>query len=212
MSHSARPHRKTRRYGKARLWSLAIVTLSLGIAIGTLSAVALISPANENGQASLSELLDLPPNAINAVATHGVDNFAIATGRLDDNTEAIFFLDFVTAELKGAAISRQTGKFTALYRRKILQDFQGGEDPDAIKNPRFLLVTGLGSLQQRSGRNRYAKDLIYVVEVNSGKVAVYAAQDTRSSRATGSRTANDLTLVDTLSLRKPGAVRPGSRN
>ena len=39
-----------------------------------------------------------PQIPVHAVATHGQDNFAIATGPLDDNVEAIFVLDSVTGE------------------------------------------------------------------------------------------------------------------
>lgn len=194
------------------LWSLSIVMLSLGVAIGTLAAVWVLGPARMDVDSRVADFLDLPPNAIHASATHGIDNFAVATGLLDDQTEAIYFLDFVTGELKGAGISRQSNKFTSLYRRKILQDFKGLERGDDAKNPRFLLVTGIGSLQQRGSRGRLAKSLIYVVEVNSGQAVVYAAPETKSTRATGTPSAHDLIPIDKLSLRKRGSVRPGSGN
>ena len=42
-----------------------------------------------------------PQVPIHAVATHGQDNFAIATGSLDENVEAIFVLDEVPEKWKG---------------------------------------------------------------------------------------------------------------
>ena len=197
MTPIERPRRRT-------YWTMAIVTLSLGIAIGTLSGVAMVGSHSEP---SLSDFLGLPENAIHATATHGVDNFAIATGMLDDQTEAIYFLDFVTGELKGAAISRQTNKFSALYKRDIMKDFEKGEDPEKNKDPRFLLVTGLGSIQQRGGQGRVGRSLIYVVEVNSGKVAAYATPSSRTTRATGTPSRGTFLLVDMLTLRKRGVSR-----
>src|SRR4051812_6114177 len=41
-----------------------------------------------------------PQVPLHAVATHGQDNFAICTGPLDDEIEAIFVLDFATGDLK----------------------------------------------------------------------------------------------------------------
>lgn len=205
MTPIERPRRRT-------YWTMAIVTLSLGIAIGTLSGVAMVgssqvSHLSSHPEPSLSEFLGLPDNAIHATATHGVDNFAIATGMLNDQTEAIFFLDFVTGELKGAAISRQTNKFSALYKRDIMKDFDKGEDPEKNKDPRFLLVTGLGSIQQRGGQGRVGRSLIYVVEVNSGKVAAYATPSSRTTRATGTPSRGKFLLIDMLTLRKRGVSR-----
>lgn len=194
------------------LWSMSIVMLSLGIAIGTVTGVWVTDRSTNELDPAVSDFFGIPAGEVNATATHGIEKFAIATGMLDDQTEAIFFLDYLTAELKGAAISRQTSKFSSLYRRKILQDFNTGEDAESFKNPRFMMVTGLAQVQQRGGRSRVGRALIYVVEVNSGKAVAYAVPDARSSRVTGSATPSDLIKVDTLSLRGRGAIRPGSRD
>ncbi len=57
-----------------------------------------------------------PATPLHAVATDRTDNFAIATGLLDEDTEAIYFLDFVTGELKGTALSKVIRKFFASFR------------------------------------------------------------------------------------------------
>ncbi len=209
-----RPHRETPQRG--RPWLLSVAMLSFGLAAGTLATVWLTGAKVPNSDdatlSQLAEALDLPPAAIHATATHGVDNFAVATGMLDNETEAIYFLDFLTAELKGASISRQSNQFTAFYKRKILGDFEKIGDGEPLKNPRFLLVTGLGQLQQQGSRTRMGRALIYVVEVTSGKVVAYGAPESRATRTSGKKSFNDLVPVDTLSLRKRGSVRSdGSR-
>ncbi|REJ98807.1 MAG: hypothetical protein DWQ35_00075 [Planctomycetota bacterium] len=172
--------------------AVGVAVLAIGIAAGTLVTVALTSPSSGT--------------LVQATATHGIDKFAIATGQLDESTEAIYFLDFLTLELKGAALSRQTAKFTTLYKRNIANDFRGSTGDRDLKNPRFLLVTGLGNLQQRGG-DRIAKAVVYVVEVNSGLCAAYATPERRSRRATGTTSTDELILLHVLPLRREGAVR-----
>ena len=37
---------------------------------------------------------------LHATATHGLDKFAIATGLVDDSVEALYFLDFLTGDMR----------------------------------------------------------------------------------------------------------------
>lgn len=105
-----------------------------------------------------------------AVATHGADNFAIATGLVDDQIEALYFLDYLTGDLRAAIIvNRRNGQFTGYFRYNVLQDFEAVGDP-----ARFLMVTGMADLPVRLGpdANRQ-RPLIYVAEASSGQVAAY---------------------------------------
>ncbi|MCC6492111.1 MAG: hypothetical protein IT424_03715 [Pirellulales bacterium] len=104
-----------------------------------------------------------------ATATHGSDNFAIATGLVDDNVEALYFLDFLTGDLRAAIVNRRTAQFTAFFQHNVLADF------DTIgEQPKFLMVTGLASIPRGSGPTQIGKSLIYVAEASSGQVAAYA--------------------------------------
>src|SRR4029079_17141705 len=69
-----------------------------------------------------------------ATATHGADNFAIATGLVDDSIEALYFLDFLTGALGAAVVSRRNGEFTGFFQHNVLADFTGMTD-----KPRFLM-------------------------------------------------------------------------
>ena len=65
-----------------------------------------------------------------ATATHGSDNFAIATGLVDDSIEALYFLDFLTGDLRAAVVSRRNGEFTGFFSYNVLADFdQIGDSP-----------------------------------------------------------------------------------
>lgn len=108
------------------------------------------------------------PRAL-ASATHGADNFAIATGMIDDNIEALYFLDFLTGDLRGAVVSRRNGQFTGFFQYNVLADFDQVTDV-----PRFLMVTGLADIPRGRGPTQIGQSLIYVAEATSGQVFAYA--------------------------------------
>ena len=111
----------------------------------------------------------VPEREVHAVATHGVENFAICTGPMDDSVEAIFFLDFLTGDLKAAALNINTHTFTALYHRNILNDLENAE----VKNPRYLMVTGTADLRRGASATQIGQSVVYVAEITSGQVMAY---------------------------------------
>ena len=111
----------------------------------------------------------LPHTPLHATATDRVDTYAIATGPVDADGEAVYFLDYLSGDLKAMVIGCQAGKFTAGYYRNILQDL--GVDPS--KNPRFMMVTGNTNSRGTTGNVRPGMSILYVAEVTTGKVAAY---------------------------------------
>lgn len=112
-----------------------------------------------------------PAPAAHGVATDRFDNFAIATGPLDNEVEAVYFLDFLTGDLKAAVLNINTATFTAFFSYNILQDL--GIDPG--KNPRYLMVTGVIDLRRVGGTNvRPGASVVYIAELTTGKIAAYA--------------------------------------
>jgi hypothetical protein len=109
---------------------------------------------------------------LHAVATDRQDNFAIATVPLNEDQEAVVFLDFLTGDLKATlfnTVRSQIPTVGVIYTKNILADL----GVDATKSPKFLLVSG--RLQLRPlGNMQYSGSVIYVAEVNSGKLGVYA--------------------------------------
>lgn len=104
-----------------------------------------------------------------ATATHGQDSFAIATGPADSSIEAVYFLDFLTGDLKAAVLQPQLGKFMAFFNYNLINDFGGAEN----KNPKYLMVTGGADLPRARGV-QFANSVVYIAEATTGQVACYA--------------------------------------
>ncbi len=140
--------------------------LVLGILLGVLLAVA---------------LLGLGPGVrVEATATQGVDNFAIATGFVDAGVEALYFLDFITGDLRAVIISRRTAEFDALYEYNIQSDFG-----TQIKNPKYLMVTGRADLPRGQRSTQLGKSLVYIAEATTGQMYAYALPWDSSASAAG---------------------------
>lgn len=115
-----------------------------------------------------------------ATATHGADNFAIATGLVDDGIEALYFLDFLTGDLRAAVISRRTGEFSGFFEYNVLSDFVGMTD-----EPNFLMVTGQADIPRGRGPTQIGNSLIYIAEATSGQVYAYALPYSSTLNAAG---------------------------
>jgi hypothetical protein len=110
-----------------------------------------------------------PSIPLHASATHGLDKFAIATGFVDQAVEALYFLDFLTGDLRAAVINPKTGQFNSFFTRNIVNDFgvtgQGGA--------KYLIVTGSADMPRGRANFQFAKSIVYVAEANTGVVAAY---------------------------------------
>ena len=143
-----------------------------------------------------------PSTPLHAVATDRFDTFAIATGPVDEKAEAVFFLDFLTGDLR-AAVMNQYGKFTAFYQYNIMADL-GVEQG---KNPRYLMVTGMNDIRRGAARMRPGRSIVYVAEINSGACAAYAIPWSPESWSTGQLIRANMIPLDATKFRT-AAVRP----
>ena len=126
------------------------------------------------------------PNApLHAYATDRSGSFAMATGPVDEEFEAVYFLDFLTGDLTGLVIGRQGNGFTGSYRYNVLNDF-GGLDPS--KNPQFMMTTGLANLRGRGGGVQPGIGIVYIAEITTGIVVAYAAPWNRAAHSAGRAT------------------------
>jgi hypothetical protein len=130
-----------------------------------------------------------PNEPLHASATHGEENFALATGEVELGLEGVFFLDMITGELTGYVINQNNGKFTTVYKHNVLKDM--GE----LSKPRFLMVTGSAGLRQGVG-GRIGRSVIYVAEMNSGKFLAYGIPWAPARAATNLPTAAPFVLLD----------------
>ncbi len=119
-------------------------------------------------------------SSVQATATHGESNFAIATGFAANGIEAFYFLDFLTGDLSAAVVSRRTGQFTSLFKYNIQADFE-----NLSKNPKYLMVTGMADLPRGRGNSQLGDSLIYIAEASSGEVHSYALPFNTSLNAKG---------------------------
>lgn len=149
----------------------------------------------------------LPGTPVRAVATDRAENYAIATGWVDEGVEALYFLDFLTGTLRAAVPSNQTRDFRARFETNVLADLQkvidlqnanlaqvnaqrarAGQPPlpplQVPQNPRFLMVTGnLDIRRGAAARTRPSAAAVYVAELNTGIVLAYVVPWNQSAHA-----------------------------
>ncbi|MCS7238788.1 MAG: hypothetical protein NZ899_11045 [Thermoguttaceae bacterium] len=149
----------------------------------------------------------MPSIPVQAVATDRAENYAIATGWVDEGVEALYFLDFLTGTLRAAVPSNQTRDFRARFETNVLGDLQkvidlqnanlaqvnaqrarAGQPPlpplQMPQNPRFLMVTGnLDIRRGAAARTRPSAAAVYVAELNTGIVLAYVVPWNQSAHA-----------------------------
>lgn len=150
-----------------------------------------------------------PDVPLHAVATDRLDNFAIATGFVDDDVEAIYFLDVLTATLKAAVVSNQTQFFQARYEANLYADLTksvhyinqrrgggAGLPPMQLpQTPNYMMVTGMSDLRRgQSARTRPSLGLVYVAETNTGIVLAYRIPWDQGAHAANRPTGGKLIL------------------
>lgn len=137
-----------------------------------------------------------PTAPLHATATHGIDKFAIATGTVDAGVEALYFLDFLTGDMRAAAINPKTGKFNAFFTRNIAMDFGG-----AGRNSGYLMVTGTVNMPRGSNKFQYAESIVYVAEAGTGQVAAYTIPWNSSQQAAGTTQYGEFVPLDVQQFR-----------
>jgi hypothetical protein len=145
----------------------------------------------------------LPHARLHAVATDHTDNFAMATGLVDDELEAVFILDFLTGSLKCAVLSTSTGKFTSAFETSVLDDL----GVKANQNPKFMMVTGAAGLRRQGGQMQPGNSVVYVAETTSGRIAAYAVPWTRGLATSVMPFKGTLYRLDALPFRT-APIRP----
>ena len=119
---------------------------------------------------------------VHATATQGHDNFVIATGMVGDGLEGIYFLDFLTGDLKATVINERAGGFSAFFDYNISEDFNLAQ----VRNPKYLMVTGLARDVATTGPGgQMADSVLYVVEATTGQLVAYGLPWRRSQHTAG---------------------------
>jgi len=121
-----------------------------------------------------------PSIPLHATSTHGLDKFAIATGLVDDGVEALYFLDYLTGDMRAAVINTKTGRFNSFFTRNIAADFGG-----AGRSTGYLLVTGFADMPRGANNFQFAQSIVYVADVTTGSIAAYTIPWNSTKQASG---------------------------
>jgi hypothetical protein len=170
-------------------WGMLAVGLALGLALGGAMTIGvLIGKRSDSAAANLSSLGELK---LKAMASHGSDTFAIATGAVDEEVDGLFTLDYLTGDLQCYVVNPKTGALGGWFKTNIAKDLS----IEKGKKPNYLIVTGKLSIVGGYGNQRPAASLCYVADANTGEVACYTFPWAKAARAVGAIQAQEMKLV-----------------
>ena len=128
---------------------------------------------------------------LHAVATHGGENFAIATGPVDENVEGVYTLDFLTGDLQCFVFNHQTYKLAGWFKTNIAKDLT----PERGKKPSYLLTTGAIKPGGTYSNFKPAGCICYVADGNTGEIACYTYPWTQAATSTGVPQVEAMSLI-----------------
>jgi hypothetical protein len=181
-----------------RSWGMLAAGLAIGLAVGGALTTGLVLGRGAAPQtAGLPALGDL---RLQAMASHGSDSFAIATGEIDGEVEGLFTLDFLTGDLQCYVINPRTGVAGGWFKTNVAKDLP----PEGSKKPNYLLATGTIRVQGSSGNQRPAGSLCYVVDANTGNAAAYSFFWAQTAAASGAAQASEMRAIGKWKTRTVG--------
>lgn len=152
------------------LFGMGTALLSLGLAVGGYMSGFRVAEHNNASRSNIT----VP---VFASASSESDGVVVSTGSFGSNIEALFYLDSQSARLSAAVISRTAPSFQKSFSRNIKNDlFEAAQQFNipAPTTPKFLMVTGESDIRNVGTVSNLSKSLVYVAEINSGIVLVYA--------------------------------------
>ena len=159
-----------------------------------------------------------PDTPLHAVATDRTENFAMATGPVDDGVEAVYFLDFLTGTLRAAVLSNQSRGFHAHYEANVNVDLAGLvqvsnaglaqvnaqrrkqnlpplPEIQMPASPNYLMTTGVIDIRRGAAvRLQPPQAVVYVAETTTGIVLVYVLPWDRNAHMSDMPSGGPLTL------------------
>ena len=147
-----------------------------------------------------------PVGQVQALTSLANDAFAVCTLPLDRTSanEGVFILDFETGDLSGAILNPTTGRFGVSYKHNVLADL--GFKPGQVKNPKFLLVSGVMELRQSPVT--VAPSVLYVTDSTTGATVVYGIPWNNQQAQAGQQIVAKLLPLDIAKPRGGGPARP----
>ena len=181
-----------------RLTNKPYLVLGLGLMTGLLFGLGMTIGVLVGLGSRGGVRLELPETLLHATATHGGDTMAIATGPIDESTEGLFVLDFLTGELQCAVLNPHTMQLGGLYRHNVIMDLGVEQN----KQSRYLMVTGAINARVSGGRIRPAQSIVYVADTTTGRFAAYMLPWDRAAASYNFAQANPMILLGKGAARK----------
>jgi hypothetical protein len=144
-----------------------------------------------------------PSVPLHAVATDKIEAFSMATGSVEADYEAVYFLDHLTGDLHAYVVGRMAnGNFGVIQHcyRKVLDDFKSEGD----KTPKFIMTTGYCDLNRmgRGGNVMPSRSLLFIADVASGMAGAYAVPFNAAQHNTGRYVETPMALICGFPIRK----------
>ncbi len=143
-----------------------------------------------------------PSVPLHASATDKIESFSMATGSVEADYEAVYFLDHLTGDLHAYVIGRiANGNFGVVQHcyRKVLDDFKTEGD----KTPKFLMATGICDLSRRGGGSVMpSRSVLYIADVASGMAGAYSVPFNSNQHNTGRFVETPMALICGFPIRK----------
>jgi len=147
-----------------------VLWVSFGMLLGLVAGLAIHFGLESRNSAGGNSSLPLEELKLRAMATHGSDTFAMATGPADENVDALFTLDYLTGDLSAFVLNPRTGTFNAMFRTNIWKEMP----PEKGKKASYVMATGRWEpLKGGAGGQRPPDSVIYVADCNTGYFAAY---------------------------------------
>jgi hypothetical protein len=151
---------------RIKAWGMLAIGLTIGLAMGGSVAVGVWIGQRSAAPTNLPGLADLH---LKAMASHGSDTFAIATGPIDDDVEGLFTLDFLTGDLNCYVINPRNAAIGGWFSANVANVLK----VEKGKKPSYLMATGTIQVAGTAGGQRPAGSLCYVVDANSGDAVAF---------------------------------------
>jgi hypothetical protein len=173
---------------RIKAWGMLAVGLALGLVIGGAVAAGLWIGKQGPQSVAAATLQDLK---LKAVASHGTDTFAIATGAVDEDVEGLYTLDFLTGDLNCFVINPRTGAFGGWFHANVANVLK----VERGKKPSYLIATGMINASAGGGGGRPAASLCYVADANTGQVAAFTFPWVKAATASGVAQATEMRAI-----------------
>lgn len=179
-----------RRIRRIRSWGMLAAGIVIGLSIGGALAAGYWWGNSQLSEAAM--MPDLSELKLQAMATHGSETFAIATGPIDSDVEGLFTLDYLTGDLQCFVVNPRFGNLGGWFKTNIASALT----PERGKKPNYLVATGALNVKSGvTGNFRPAGCICYVADANTGEVAAYSFPWSQNNSSSGVAQASDMKLI-----------------